>query len=227
MMNRCSYLSLPGGVLGAGLLSVSLSARQALVGCCRVGCGPRVCSWVVAFVVVLWCTGCATIMSSSTYPIAFSTEPAGAQIEVTDNRGLLRFAGTTPTTFDLPAGDGYFSRARYTVAVKKEGHAPTNVVLRSRVDPWYWGNFAIGGLIGFLLIDPLSGAMWRLDGPGKTVSLTPENAPQPVAMQQAQTQSPLEPDLERLKQLSELTKQGVLTQVEFDSKKRAILSGMK
>ncbi len=27
---------------------------------------------------------------------------------------------------------------------------------------WYWGNFAIGGLIGFLIVDPLTGAMYRI-----------------------------------------------------------------
>jgi hypothetical protein len=231
-MHTDGFFPRTNAVCGEEFIAVlKFNARRYLARRLRYGLVGRGCSVVAALIAVLWCTGCATIVSSSTYPVAFSTEPAGAQIEVKDNSGMLRFAGTTPATFELPAGDGYFSRARYTVAVKKEGHAPTSVVLRSRIDPWYWGNFVIGGLIGFLLVDPLSGAMWRLDGLGHTLNLTPDKAPQTVAIQQAQAplspQTSLEPDLERLRQLSELTRQGVLTQVEFESKKRAILNGMK
>jgi len=27
---------------------------------------------------------------------------------------------------------------------------------------WYWGNILIGGLIGMLVVDPLTGAMYKL-----------------------------------------------------------------
>jgi hypothetical protein len=33
----------------------------------------------------------------------------------------------------------------------------------SRINGWYVGNIVFGGLIGWLIVDPLTGAMWALD----------------------------------------------------------------
>ena len=35
-------------------------------------------------------------------------------------------------------------------------------ILESEVDSWYFGNILFGGLIGMLIIDPATGAMWKL-----------------------------------------------------------------
>lgn len=55
---------------------------------------------------------------------------------------------------------------------------------------WYMGNILIGGLVGMLVVDPASGAMWSLpdnvnanltplasvsDGNGKTVAIVDRN----------------------------------------------------
>jgi hypothetical protein len=32
-----------------------------------------------------------------------------------------------------------------------------------KLDGWYIGNIIFGGLIGFLIVDPATGAMWKLD----------------------------------------------------------------
>ncbi|HCA7379988.1 TPA: hypothetical protein MX316_006554, partial [Pseudomonas aeruginosa] len=44
----------------------------------------------------------------------------------------------------------------------KPGHADTVVNLKSGVSGWYWGNILIGGLIGMLIVDPATGAMYSL-----------------------------------------------------------------
>jgi hypothetical protein len=36
-------------------------------------------------------------------------------------------------------------------------------MLTSTIDGWYWGNLLIGGIIGMVFVDPLTGAMWKLD----------------------------------------------------------------
>ena len=35
--------------------------------------------------------------------------------------------------------------------------------MSSRINGWYVGNIVFGGFIGWLIVDPLTGAMWTLD----------------------------------------------------------------
>ena len=107
--------------------------------------------------------GCASIVSKSTYPVTFDSNPTGATIVVTDNRGVRLFEGTTPTTLTLSAKKGYFSSASYTVEASLEGYNRGVTTLNGGLDGWYIGNILFGGLIGFLIIDPATGAMWKLD----------------------------------------------------------------
>lgn len=32
-----------------------------------------------------------------------------------------------------------------------------------KLDGWYFGNILIGGLLGMLIIDPATGAMWKIE----------------------------------------------------------------
>ena len=57
------------------------------------------------------------------------------------------------------------------------GYSPTEVKLDSSVSGWYFGNLLFGGLIGMLIVDPLTGAMFNL---------TPEKIEQPLNAPQAQ-----------------------------------------
>ena len=107
--------------------------------------------------------GCASIVSKSTYPVTFDSNPTGATIVISDIRGVRVFEGTTPITLTLSAKNGYFSRASYTVEASLEGYNQGVITLYARLAGWYIGNLLIGGLIGFVVIDPLTGAMWKLD----------------------------------------------------------------
>ncbi|UVE18269.1 hypothetical protein NVV93_02390 [Pseudomonas sp. LS44] len=107
-------------------------------------------------------SGCASIVGNSTYPVAISSSPAGANFEIKDANGRLMHTGTTPSTVSLKSGNGYFGRAHYTIAFQKEGHEPNEVRLDSELSGWYWGNILFGGLIGMLIVDPLTGAMYKL-----------------------------------------------------------------
>lgn len=72
------------------------------------------------------------------------------------------FEGKTPTIVTLKSGGGYFRSKEYTVNVSKEGFGTKTVVLKGELNPWYLGNVIFGGLLGILVIDPLTGAMWKI-----------------------------------------------------------------
>ena len=107
--------------------------------------------------------GCASIISKSSYPVNITSRPSGAQYRVSDRTGKLVSEGKTPAVVTLKAGAGYFQPQRYTVALDLPGHGTREVPIEVGLDGWYlFGNFFFGGLIGYLVVDPLTGAMWEL-----------------------------------------------------------------
>ncbi|MEO5913161.1 MAG: hypothetical protein ABIS50_02940 [Luteolibacter sp.] len=106
---------------------------------------------------------CASIVSKSKYPVAITSSPSGAKFTVKNGEGTVVQQGTTPSTVTLPASSGYFKAASYTVEFTKKGSAKQSIEVNARIDGWYYGNILIGGVIGMVVVDPLTGAMWRLD----------------------------------------------------------------
>lgn len=119
---------------------------------------------VVAYVSgVLLFSSCASIFSSSRSAVPVRSEPSDAHVVITDRKGAIVFEGETPAIVDLNASSGYFKRGIYQVRVTKAGHEPHVEQLRARICGWYWGNLLLGGLLGMVLIDPATGAMYTLD----------------------------------------------------------------
>lgn len=109
-------------------------------------------------------SGCASIVSDSSYPVTLTTTPAGVSYTVTNTKkGYDMMSGETPATVSLPASNGFFSKAHYAVTFEKPGYDPVSVPLKAGMDGWYAGNILIGGLLGLLIIDPATGSMWKLD----------------------------------------------------------------
>ena len=65
-------------------------------------------------------------------------------------------------TKPLPSSNGFFDGADYTIAYTRDGYAPVTYVVTSTIDGWYFGNILFGGVLGLLIIDPATGAMWKL-----------------------------------------------------------------
>jgi len=108
--------------------------------------------------------GCATFIDGGTTDLPVTTDPPGAHVTVTNEAGAVVFEGTTPTKVNLDNGDGYFDGETYRLAFSKAGYPNREFVLRTRASNWYlWGNIVIGGLIGWLIVDPLTGAMWTFE----------------------------------------------------------------
>ena len=79
---------------------------------------------------------------------------------ITDEYGKNIFKGKTPTTITLNKGDGYFHGKDYTVTISKNGFADRVVKIESKASGWYiLGDIAFGGLIGWFIVDPATGAM--------------------------------------------------------------------
>ncbi|ABC27241.1 conserved hypothetical protein [Hahella chejuensis KCTC 2396] len=114
-------------------------------------------------------TGCASIVSESSYPVAISSSPSNAQFVIEDLNGNEIHAGHTPATVTLSAGGSYFQKAKYRVTFHKDGYVDKTVMLESTLDGWYFGNILLGGLIGMLIVDPITGAMWKLPDGKATV----------------------------------------------------------
>lgn len=117
---------------------------------------------VSIFAAVSLLSSCASIVSDSSYPVAIHSTPDAANFTVTNKSGITVHSGITPSIVTLEAGAGYFKRESYTIKVSKEGHTDKTFTLTSSVDGWYWGNILFGGLIGMLIVDPISGAMYKL-----------------------------------------------------------------
>ena len=134
----------------------------------------------VLLVPVLCLTGCATIVGKDVFPLTINSNPDGANIVIVDEKGKKMFAGATPSTVTLAAGESYFHAKTYTITFSKQGYADQYATVKATLSGWYFGNLLFGGLIGILIVDPISGKMWKLQ-PDVTANLT-----QKLAMNQAQ-----------------------------------------
>jgi hypothetical protein len=115
--------------------------------------------------------GCASIISGSTKSISVKSVPDDIVFSVKEQRtGEIIHRGRTPQSFPLSTNGGYFRSREYEVTLVKEGFANKKIEIKSIVSGWYFpGNLGltcltiIGGTLGFLVIDPATGAMWTLD----------------------------------------------------------------
>ena len=107
-------------------------------------------------------SSCATIFTSTKYPVSFSTNPEGASVTIENRAGKVIFEGITPTVVKLKSAAGYMQKEEYTITFAKDGYVQKTVYISAELDGWYIGNIFLGGLPGMLIIDPLSGAMFKI-----------------------------------------------------------------
>ena len=117
------------------------------------------------FLIVLalvFTASCATIFSESSYPVSVNSNPSGANFTISNRAGQEIESGMTPEMVTLKASSGYFKSENYKIVLSKDGFEDNVYTLSSSLDGWYWGNILLGGLLGMLIIDPLTGAMYKL-----------------------------------------------------------------
>lgn len=127
--------------------------------------------------------GCASIFSGTTTDVAIRTTP-GAKYTVTNAHGSSVASGVVGddavARFNLVRGAGYFSPHAYKVKFSKDGHKPTTVPIDPSLNPLYFGNILIASFIGMVIVDPLTGAMYRMI-PGTEVAELEPNGEDPEA----------------------------------------------
>jgi hypothetical protein len=117
-----------------------------------------------AFVLMVFSQGCASIVAGNKSVRIMST-PTDALITVTDKDGAQIYTGKTVpggTKISLPSpGKGWFASNEYKVKFTKVGCRDCEYTIERGLSGWYLvGNLFFGGLIGYIVVDPLTGAMW-------------------------------------------------------------------
>lgn len=123
--------------------------------------------------------GCASIIVGRTQVVRFTCDPQEARYELVSKKGEVVHRGTTPETVTLKRGRGFFLGADLTMNAWKEGYERAEKPIHMYVNlPYAVGNLIFGGAIGYLILDPITGAMFSF--PEKVhVNLTKTGSQQP------------------------------------------------
>lgn len=87
--------------------------------------------------VSLYLAGCATIITSTSQEVTFTSTPD--EVSITINGKAM---GKTPLTYNLK------KKKDQTVSFEKDGYKTQTRQLTTSLEPWFWGNIILGGLIG-------------------------------------------------------------------------------
>lgn len=123
---------------------------------------------------IMLLTGCSSMTCGSRQSLSINSKPAGAEVLVYDPHGEIVFQQTTPCVASLARTTPDEERANYIVLIRKEGYAPVQVPLTSRINRAYLANVLNGGL--GLIVDSATGAMWTLSAEGLAPELMDQNA---------------------------------------------------
>lgn len=64
----------------------------------------------------------------------------------------------------------------YMVTFDLPGYAQHTEAIEYKLNGWYWGNLVFGGFIGFLIVDPATGAMYKIRNPQLKAFLTEQTS---------------------------------------------------
>ena len=116
-----------------------------------------------ATVLVVSClASCASIVSKSSWPVHVSATPENAEVEIVDQSGQVVHKARAPFTVTLKSGAGYFDGETYSFRGSAPGWGAGVASADTQMNGWFFGNILLGGVIGMLIVDPATGAMWKL-----------------------------------------------------------------
>ena len=143
----------------------------------------KISKYITLFVIALSATSCASIVTQSVYPVDFNSDPQGAALTVENRDGRVVYSGRTPATVWLEPSAGYMRPEHYKVTYLQPGGEPVTTSIDARIDGWYFANllWMPAAWVGMLLIDPLTGAMWKIPPGSETISVAVESPRQPEA----------------------------------------------
>jgi uncharacterized protein YceK len=124
---------------------------------------------IMSLLAMVMLSGCASIVAGGDRKISIKSTPTDAAVSIQDRESKqIVHKGQTPMIVPLSTRGGYFKSKQYDVTISKDGYDTKTVKIDSFLSGWYAGNIILWpvAVIGGLIIDPLTGAMW---------SLTPKN----------------------------------------------------
>ncbi|MBN2837460.1 MAG: hypothetical protein JXM74_01760 [Fusobacteriaceae bacterium] len=113
-------------------------------------------------------TGCASIVRGSSQSVTINASQSDSKIVIKDTlSGMIIAEGKERLTVDLKRGQGYFEKGNYTIEVSKKGYETVSIPLVGKTDAKAYGvgNLFSWGIIGWVIVDPMTGAMWTLSTP--------------------------------------------------------------
>lgn len=145
---------------------------------------------------VLSCTlllsSCATIVCGSKQTISVVSSPAKADVIVDGT-----FEARTPANVTLER------KKTHTLTIRLQGYKDYEVKLERKFNAWYIGNVVFGGIIG-LILDPITGAMYKLTPDKINTELGQSTAYKNGAVQVNVALEPINGSLEKIGQLERL-----------------------
>lgn len=122
-------------------------------------------------------SGCASIILGGMQELNVRSNPSEAKVTVYTAGGTVVASQNTPCVIKLKRGDGFFQRGLYRLVVEKPGYKHFETEIRGEVNGWYIaGNIVFGGLIGWIIVDPATGAMWSLKPSEIDATLAAQNS---------------------------------------------------
>jgi len=131
---------------------------------------PRLASVLITSCCIFLLSGCASVVGWNAYDVVIRSSPAATDFVIRNNAGVAVAEGATPAIVTLETSSGFFKPAVYTISAYGEDAVPAQHILRASINPAYYGNFlssvfglfGLFGLSGALLIDPMTGAIYKL-----------------------------------------------------------------
>ena len=124
---------------------------------------------------LIYLSSCASIVSGGPKTLPIMSQPDEATCEIIDMRTGNTISKTkTPHTAILERSAGYFQNAQYKIRITKDGFIPSETQIDAGINGWYFGNLIFGSLLGILIVDPATGAMWSIYEDDVNVKLFPD-----------------------------------------------------
>ena len=137
-----------------------------------------VCMSVSVLFAVTFLGGCASVVSGDVERVRVITYPSEAVVTVTDDRGYLLYKGVTPANISMRKSPGFFERQDFNMLIERERYESVYMALQGVTSSWYVAGNALLlptgiGLLGWLVIDPYTGAMWTYEPHHVELNLLP------------------------------------------------------
>jgi hypothetical protein len=121
-------------------------------------------------------SGCASLVSNTSWPVSINSSSPEATFSITDKSGREVFKGAVPATVNLKSGRGYFKPGKYSVIISSPGFTSMTLPVKAKLNGWYFSNLIYGGVIGLLIVDPITGAMYKIKDPLINQALSPSTS---------------------------------------------------